>query len=121
MTFLDRYDPKVSEPELVEIKVRMVGTGAAAPTKVYGRGVTIARSGVGVYTLTFAASPGTYCGYTWGIDASTPGNVKNHDVVLTATSSTVITVNFYDAAAAAHDLAASEWINLWLDFERCGA
>lgn len=115
---LEKYPPLVSEPELFTVKVRILGTGAATPTKVYGKGITVARTGAGVITLTFAASPGTYCGYQWGIDATTPGNVKNHDVVLTATSSTVYTVNFYDASAAAHDLAATEWINLSLDFER---
>jgi hypothetical protein len=116
MALLDQYPSRTSEPDLSKIWVRMVGTGATAPTKVYGRGVTIARTGVGVYTLTFATSPGTYAGYTWGIDATTAANIKNHDVVLTATSSTVLTLTFWDAAAAAHDLVATEFINLELAF-----
>ncbi len=111
------YNPDyVSEANLKRVLVRMVGTGASAPTKVYGKDITIARSNTGVYTLTFATAPGTWAGYTWGIDATTPGNVKNHDVVVTATSATVLTVNFFDTAAAAHDLAAAEWINLDLRF-----
>lgn len=117
----DFYQERSSEPELRNVEVRMVGTGASAPTKVYGKGITIARSGAGVYTLTFSASPGRYAGYTWGIDATTPGNVKNHDVVLTATSATVYTVNFYDATGTARDLAATEWINLTLKFKQSNA
>lgn len=118
MSQLDRYPVVVSEPELRTIKVRLLGTGAAAPTKVYGRGITVARTGAGVYTLTFASSPGDFVGVKFGLDATTPGDIKNHSVICTKTSSTVITVNFYDAAAAAHDLAALEWINLDLDFEK---
>ncbi len=112
-------DPlRTSEPELRYTEVRLLGTGAAAPTKVLGKGITVARTGAGVYTLTFAKTPGNWCGAVWGLDATTPGDIKNHSVVVTNTSATVVTVNFYDAAAAAHDLAALEWINLVLRYKR---
>jgi hypothetical protein len=118
---MDFYPDKSSEPELRSVEVRLLGTGASAPTKVYGKGITVARSNTGIYTLTFTASPGTYAGCLFGLDATTPGDIKNHSVVCTATSSTVITVNFYDASANAHDLAAVEWINLTLKFKASNA
>ncbi len=40
---------------------------------------------------------------------------------MTATSTTVITVTLWDAAAAAHDLVAAEWINLTLKFVQVNA
>ncbi len=113
--------PERSSEALQNVEVRLLGTGASAPTKVFGKGITVGRTGVGVYTLTFVESPGTWAGYTWGIDATTPANIKNHDVVVTATSTTVITVTLWDAAAAAHDLAAAEWINLTLKFVQVNA
>jgi hypothetical protein len=118
---MDFYPDRSSEPELRTVEVRLLGTGASAPTKVYGKGITVARTGAGVYTLTFSASPGTYAGCLPGLDATTPGDIKNHSVICTATSATVITVNFYDAAAAARDLAAAEWINLSLKFKASNA
>lgn len=112
----DFFPARTSEPDLRYVDVRLHGAGTSAPTKVYGLGVTVARSGVGVYTLTFKRAPGSWVGFTFGLDSTTPANVKNHDVVCAATSTTVITVNFFDAAGAAHDLVAGEWLNLQLRF-----
>jgi hypothetical protein len=118
---MDFYELRSSEPEMRYVDVRLLGTGASAPTKVYGKGITVARSNTGIYTLTFTASPGTWAGCTVGLDATTPGDIKNHSVVCTKTSATVVTVNFYDASANAHDLAALEWINLTLKFKQSNA
>ena len=116
---LDADPARTTEPDMIYVEVRLLGTGASAPTKVLGKGITVARTGAGVYTLTFAKSPGNWCGPTGvGLDATTPGDIKNHSVVVTNTSATVVTVNFYDAAAAAHDLAALEWINFTLRYKR---
>lgn len=112
---------KTSEPALRDVEVRLLGTGAAVPTKVYGQGITVTRTGVGDYLLTFAEHLGTYAGHIGaGIEATTAANVKNHSVVLGAysTSARTLQVTFWDAAAAAHDLAALEWINLRLRFKQ---
>lgn len=121
MSFLDRYDVKVTEPELHKTQVRLEGEGAAVATKVYGRGVTVARTGAGVHTLTFASSPGTYVGHTWGLDATTVADVNGWTVVVTATSATVLTVTVHNELFAAADLPADTWLFLELNFERCGA
>lgn len=114
-------DSKTSEPALRDVEVRLLGTGAAVPTKVRGQGITVTRTGVGVYVLTFAEHLGTYEGHVGpGLEATTPGDIKNHSVILGAynTTTRAITVNLFDAAAAAHDLAALEWINLRLRFKQ---
>lgn len=117
---MDMSNQQVSEPGSRTVRISMVGTGAAAPTKVYGQGVTITRTGVGVYKCTLAEPPGKYAmisGFT--LQATTPGNVKNHSVIFGAYNSTTksIDVTFWDAAAAAHDLAALEWISFDLEFK----
>jgi hypothetical protein len=120
---LDAYLQKQSEPESVGIKVRMVGTGAAAPTKVLGQGITISRTGVGAYTLTFSESPGAFeCVNGLTLQATTPGDIKNHSVVFGAYNATARTLalTFWDAAAAAHDLAALEWLAFTVFFKRAG-
>jgi hypothetical protein len=118
---MDFYEPKSSEPEMRYIDVRIEGTGASAPTKIYGKGVTVARSSAGIYTLTFSSSPGTWAGCTIGIEADTPADIKGHTVVATKTSSTVITLNFTGATETLHDLADNEFINLTLKYKQSNA
>lgn len=115
MDFYHDYD---SEPELRRVEVRLLGTGAAVATKVYGQGITVARTGAGVHTLTFAESPGTYAGVVWGLDATTPAGVAGWTVVATATSAMVITVTTYNSLFAAADLSAAQWANLTIRFKQ---
>lgn len=115
---LDASDLYAAEGDMVYLDVRLLGTGAAVPTKVYGKGITVARTGAGVYTLTHTESPGIWAGCLKGTDATTPGDIKNFDVVVTNTSATVVTVNFYNASGTATDLAAAQWINLTLRYKR---
>ncbi len=114
-------DPKTSEAELRYVELRLEGAGAAAPTKRLGQGITVTRTGAGDYLLTFAEPLGNYVGHTgMGLEAATPANVKNHSVVLGAYNPTARTlqVTFWDAAAAAHDLVATEFINATLRFKQ---
>jgi hypothetical protein len=118
---MESYPDYTSEAELRTVKVRLLGTGAAVPTKVYGQGLAVARSGVGVYTLTFTEGQGMYAGCTPGFDATTASGLAGFTVVCTATSATVITVSLFNSANAAADLAAAQWINLALDFKQTSA
>lgn len=115
--------PKATEPEAVAHLIRLTGTGASAPTVTMGgKHVSIARSGAGVYTLTWRDKPGVFVAATAGIQAVTPGDIKNHSVVLDTYDSSAKTmdVTFWDAAAAAHDLAANEFINIVVWFKDTG-
>lgn len=119
---LDAYNTKDSEPEVVNYSVRLLGAGAAAPTKVQGKGITVGRSGVGVYTLTFDNRPGTYQGMTFGFDANTPLNVAGCTCAITTSTVTTnawtITVYSGGTTPAARELAANEWLTLNIKFER---
>ncbi len=118
----DAYPSRSSEPGDVELKLRLLGTGASAPTKVYGKGITVGRSGVGVYTLTFDNLPGAYAGSTWGFDANTPLNVAGCTCAITSSTvtSTAWTVTVYSGGTtpAARELAANEWLNMTITFKR---
>lgn len=117
----DAYPPLSTVPEEVRVAVRLLGTGASAPTKVVGQGITVTRTGAGVYKLTFSESPGTFVmpdGVS--LQAATPGDIKNHSVVFDTwdSSTKAIEVTFWDASAVAHDLAADEWLSFFLVFKR---
>lgn len=114
-------DPKSSEPELRYVELRLEGAGAAPPTKRNGQGITVTRTGVGDYLLTFAEHLGNYIGHTGiGLEAAVPANIKNHSVVFGAYSAAnrTLQVTFWDAAAAAKELAAAQFLNATLRFKQ---
>lgn len=119
------FPVKVSEPQSFITKVRLLGTGAAAPTEVLGANVTVTYIGVGQYRLTFNDNPGTWCGPTGSPcrQATTPGDVKGHDYVFgaftaaTSTADAYVDLYVYDGGVA-HDLAALEWVSFDLAFKR---
>ena len=98
-------------------KVIGVG-GASAVTQVTGKGVALTRTGSGAYLLTFSDSPGNLTGFSYGLQATTPGNIAGHTLILGAWSAGGTTLAFivYNASDAAHDLAALEWMSLDLSF-----
>lgn len=117
------YQSLASEPELRHNIVRMVGTGASAPTRLLGDGVTITRDGVGVYTLTWASNPGVWVGPAGeSFQATTSADVKGCSVSWGAFDSTAYTVQFkvWNSAAAARELAASEWLTVDVMFKATG-
>lgn len=113
-----RFPTKSSEPQVGRFEVRMVGTGAAAPTKIVGESITITRAALGRYLLTFSEMPGAYRGFNWGLDADTPANVAGHTVVADtpAAGASAIEISLYDETFALRDLAAAEYINLTLKY-----
>lgn len=109
---------------LVPYVMRMVGTGASAPTVVEGKGFSsaITRTSAGLYKLTLLDDPGTFLGATPMLQAATPADIDGHSVVADTYDSTnkTIEVLLSDPTPAAHDLAASEWLTVILWF-RTGA
>jgi len=105
------------------IPVRVLGTGAAVVTKVFGQGVTITRDSAGLHTYTFSDPPGNFVGFTAGFQATTPVNMLNHELVLepfvahTASADAYIKGTVYDGSAI-DDLEALEWMNVTFFFRR---
>lgn len=113
----DAYPVRTTEKELFLTRMRIVGTGASAPTKILGDGVTVTYIGVGQYRFTFAKNPYTFAGVAGqpSRQATTPGDIKGVDLVFgaytapTSTASAYIDLYMYDGGVA-HDLAALEWL-----------
>jgi ribose 5-phosphate isomerase RpiB len=112
-----------SLPELQAHVVTMVGTGAAAPTKVFGNGVTITRTGAGDYRLTWAENPGVYVATVHSLRAATESDNKGHTLVMGSwsTSAWTLDLTLWDSAFAAEDLEANEWIELVVFFKPTSA
>ncbi len=118
---LDSFEVESTEPEEVIYRVRLLGTGAAAPTKVLGKGITVGRTGVGVYTLTFDSLPGAPYGLEgYGFGGATPLALAGCTVVLTTPTagSLVYTLTVYGSTFAARELAATEYLTVGLLFKR---
>lgn len=114
----DAFPSKDMEPEVRHYIVRMVGTGASAPTKELGNGITITRAGVGRYLLTWKENPGKFLRALPGLQAATPGDLAGHTVIADTYDATAfaLEVDLFNASFAAHDLAALEYIHLDVAF-----
>jgi hypothetical protein len=115
------YPDETTEAHLKRVEVRLLGTGASVPTKQLGQGITVTRTGTGVYKLTFGESQGVWRGHTGvGFEATTPADLKTHSVVFGAynTTTRAIELTLYDASGNAHDLAALEFLNFTLRFKQ---
>lgn len=115
------WEVRSGNPDIVEFHIRLLGTGAAAPTReepAASSGITVTRSGVGAYTLTWAENPGNFVNCSYMIGAATPANVAGHTVIRDTFASLALPIVLYNASDAAHDLAASEYIDLTVRFKR---
>jgi hypothetical protein len=113
-----QYDlARTSVPEERAIRVRLLGTGAAAPTVEVGPGITAARTATGVGKLTFSENPGTFVGCSYMLGATTPGDVKGHTVTRDTpetSSAGVVSLEFsiWNSSFAADNLQATEYLDL---------
>ena len=123
----DAYDSQDTEQDVRHHLVRMVG-GAAAVTKVIGKGIAVARTAAGRYTLTWTDNPGTFLGYSFGLQSTTINALRGCTVTVGVFNTTAFTleVDVWDFLAqlagvtVARDLAALEWLSLDLVFKLTG-
>jgi hypothetical protein len=118
----DAFPLRLSEADCVGHVVTMVGTGASAPTKVFGKGVTITRTGAGDYRLTWSENPGNYVATLHTLRAATESDNKGHTLVMGSysTSNYTLDLTLWDSGFNAEDLEASEWIELVVLFKTSG-
>lgn len=116
---LDAFPSRSTAIDKIEHLVRAVG-GTTAITKTNGLGVAVTRTGTGAYLLTWSDAPGNFLGATAGLQATTVANLAGHSVIFGAYSATAKTLAFTvrNAADAAHDLAALEWVTLSVSFSQ---
>ncbi len=110
-------DGKPCRGNLAELRLDCItGEGGASAISKFagGRNISISRTGTGAYLLTWAQNPGNFVGWSAGIGAATPANVAGHTVVRGEYSASAKTLAFvvYNAADAAHDLAADEYVDV---------
>lgn len=110
-----------TDPEIVEHIVRILGTGAFAPTKEIGKGITVTRLGVGNYRLTWAENPGNFVGFPEpGKQATATGALKQTtcDAIGYDATNRRLDIQLWSSAGAARELAAAEWLTFVIHFKR---
>jgi hypothetical protein len=120
---LELYPQKASEPETAEMLVSFTGAGAANPTKVYGKGVTVTWTSTGLYKLTFSDPPGNLvCPGGPCFQATVPAGVKGYTAVFGAFDATgkIVSVSIYNSTFALADLAAAQTVSFAMVFKRAG-
>lgn len=120
----DLYPARDDQPELQRRIVKILGTGAANPTKVLGAGVTVTRVSDGRYRFVWAENPGAWVGMEApGWQATTPADLDGYTAVAGAYDATTRTVDvyIYDATPALANLAALNWALLTFVFKGTSA
>ena len=120
---LDAFPERATQPDVVRNLVRILGTGAANPTKVFGAGVTVTRVSDGRYRFVWGDAPGEYIGMVPGFQATTPADVDGFTAVAGEYSASTKTVDVYvyDDTPALANLAALNWLTLDFIFKRTGS
>lgn len=118
-------EPLDSEPQLKRYHVRTLGTGAATPTKVFGAGMTITRTGVGVWRVQFGSEfIGKYVGIKGAFfEDATPSVVKGWTLTASPydTTNRRIDISIWNSSFAAAELAATSFLNFEIDFKTTDA
>ncbi len=116
------YPLRTTVQEGVDYVVRILGTGAATPTKQEGEGVTVTYLATGSYRITFADQPFQFIGAFAGLLATTNADLKGYTVVFTDYDATNFRLDFivYNSSFAAADLAATQRLCILAKFARSG-
>lgn len=90
--------------------VRMIGTGATAPTvdTTSGRDVTITRNSIGDYSLKFGETPGVYIGVLgWTFESAALATMKGWSMTVKTYDpvNRVVEIGLFDSTFSLVDLA----------------
>jgi hypothetical protein len=112
-----------SEPAVHEYIVRLLGTGASVPTKSHGSGITVTRTGVGVYRLTWTDNPLTILGASYCFAGATPADLKGYTMTRSLYTAATQTMDIYvwNSSFAAADLAATQVLDLVIRFKEAAS
>lgn len=113
------FPSKSNIPEERVWRAQLLGTGASNPTGVVDPGLTITRTGVGVFRCSFASNPGVLVGFFPGLGAAA---LKGHTVTRSALTGpsgdtqAYIDISLWNASEAADELGAAEYLDLTFVF-----
>lgn len=116
----ETYPNQTTEPESYDFDIYLQGKGAAVPTVISGKGVTITRASAGVLTATFAADPGpTFLGMdAGGFSDVTGSNAAGWTVVVigftakTTSAKATLAFTLYNSSFAAADIATTTTLKI---------
>jgi len=112
-----------SEPTTRAVIVRAQGNTTSTPVKVLGNGITITRTGVGVWRLTFGYFNGRPVGVVgWNFEDATMSVPKGFTLTSQAWASATnsIDLSIWNSSFAAADLAVTTFLNLVILFKATG-
>ena len=117
---LEAYPQRASEPETYEHILTFTGAGSSNPTVNFGKGLTVARTSQGVYTITFVDFPGNLCGFGASFQATTISDLKGYTCVIGRFDATgkILIINITDSSQALQDLTSTRTISLSITFKR---
>jgi hypothetical protein len=116
------YPARSAMPETVLVPVFVTGINDANPTNTFAPGVTVTRTGEGVYRFAFADKKGTFLGCWTQVGGATVANVKQyqaHPAAFDATNNR-LDITVYNAAGNAADVIATEQLYVLFAFRQAG-
>lgn len=116
------FPAMAAQPDTVLVPVFVTGINGANPTNTYAPGVTVTRTGEGVYRFTFTELKGAFLGAWCQVAGTTVANVKGytaHPTVWDATNKRV-DITVYDATQTAADVIATEYLYVLFAFRQSG-
>ncbi len=117
---MDHYPSRTSVPEERVTRIRLLGTGAAAPTIEVGQQIVVTLSATGVVKLTWAEHPGTFVNSSYMFGAATPADVKGQTCTrdIPETTAGVFSIEFsiWSSTFAADNLQLTEYLDLNIAF-----
>lgn len=117
------YPLRANIPDLYLYCARLLGANGQALTAEepdLSQGVTHARTGEGVYTMAWAANPGTFVGIMgFSFGAATMADLDDYKLVRDTwdTSTFTLTYTIYAVTTAA-DLIADQYLDIMIAFRR---
>lgn len=108
--------------EATDYSIRLLGTGAANPTKQEGEGVVVTRTGPGVFRVQFAENPFQFIGAFGNFLSNLMTDVKGWTIVFGDYDPVNYRIAFslFNSTFAAVELAATQRVCILLKFSRSG-
>lgn len=117
----DFYEEMCTEPNVRLHFLKFVG-GAAAVTKVKGKGMTIAYSATGIINIAWSENPGVFLGLFGepAFQSTVIAGTKDFSGKIGVYADKALQLRLYESGALA-DLAANEWCSLVMAFSADGS
>lgn len=116
------YPVRSAMPETVLVPVFVTGVNNDNPVNTFAPGVTVTRTGEGVYRFSFDVVKGTFLGCWTQVGGATVANIKQYQAHPTTfdTTNNRIDITVYDSTGTAADVIATEQLYVLFAFRQAG-